>query len=411
LLETLSTPSENLPIMRKTHRLRLLLTAVALAAGSLLASAARAAIGDIYETNDNVILRFAGTPITFAQGLSNPKGLVFDGKGRLYVTEAGRGTVVRFNTPDSAGVTYASGLNSPVGITFDAVGNLFVGESGSGNIIRYSQDGVRTTCATGLGSPAGLAFANNGDLFVSNFEGGAIFRVTPAGTKTTFASGLSFPAGLAFDSAGTLFEADSGTGAIFKFAPDGTKTSFTTGLSRPYGLAFEASGDLIVADNGNGSTFRYSPAGVQSTVFSSNFNTPQFVAIEPAIHQLLNISTRGFVQGGDRLLIAGFVVGGNGPIGTRVMIRALGPSLSTAGITDPLADPALDVRDSSGTLVASNNNWQDATLEQRVLPPFLPTNARESGLQLTLRGGAYTAIVFNADGTTGTALVEVYNLP
>jgi sugar lactone lactonase YvrE len=396
--------------MRKTHRLRLLLTAAALAAGSLFATNAHAAIGDIYETNDGVILRFAGTPITFAQGLSNPKGLVFDGKGRLYVTEAGRGTIVRFNTPDAAGFTFASGLNSPVGIAFDAVGNLFVGESGSGNIIRFALDGGRTTFATGLGSPAGLAFANNGDLFVADFSGGAIYRVTPAGAKTTFATSLNNPAGLAYDTAGNLFVANSGNGTIFKYAPDGTRTSFATGLSRPYGLALEASGNLIVADNGNGSTFRYSPAGVQSTVFSSNFNTPQFVAIEPAIHQLLNISTRGFVQGGDRLLIAGFVVGGNGPLGTRIIIRALGPSLSTAGITDPLADPALEVRDSSGTLVGSNNNWQDATLEQRVIPPFLPTNDREAGLQLTLRGGAYTAIVSNADGTTGTALVEVYNL-
>ncbi len=288
---------------------------------------------------------------------------------------------------------------------------MFVGESGNGNITRFQQDGTRSNFATGLGSPAGLVFANNGDLFVADFAGGVIYRVTPAGVKTAFASGLSFPAGLDFDSSGNLFESDSGTGTIFKFAPDGTKTSFATGLGRPYGLAFEASGNLIVADNGNGSTLRFTPAGVQSTIFSSDFNTPQFVAIEPSIHQLLNISTRGFVQGGDRLLIAGFVVGGGAPVGTRVVIRALGPSLATAGITDPLADPALEVRDSSGTLVASNNNWNDAPIEKRLVPPFQPTNAREAGLALTLRGGAYTAIVSNADGTTGTALVEVYNQP
>ena len=104
-------------------------------------------------------------------------------------------------------------------------------------------------------------------------------------------------------------------------------------------------------------------------------------------------------------------MGGNGPVGTRTIIRALGPSLSTAGITDPLADPALEVRDSSGTLVASNNNWQDAPVAQRAFPPFQPNNALESALHLVLRGGAYTAVVSNADGTTGTALVEVYNLP
>lgn len=411
MLETLSTTFESLPIMRKTHRLRLLLTAAASAAVSLVAIDARASVGDVYETNGTVILRFQATPITFAANLTNPKGLVFDGNGHLFVADAGRGAIIRFNLPDGAGGTYAQSLDSPVGITFDAFGDLFVGESGNGAITRFTQDGGRSIFATGLGNPAGLVFANNGDLFVADFEGGAIYRITPAGAKTTFASGLNLPAGLAFDSAGNLFEADSGTGTIFKFAPNGTKSTFVSGLTRPYGLAFEASGNLVVADNGNGTTYRYTPSGVQSVIFSSEFNTPQFIAVEPSSHRLLNISTRGFVQGGDRLLIAGFVVGGNGPVGTRIIVRALGPSLSTAGITDPLADPALEVRDSSGTLVASNNNWQDAPVAQRAFPPFQPNNALESALHLVLRGGAYTAVVSNADGTTGTALVEVYNLP
>ena len=411
MLETLSPTFENVPTMRKIHRLRLLLTAAAVAAGSLITLNARGGVGDIYETNGTLVLRFQATPITFAQGLSNPKGLVFDGNGHLFVADAGLGSIIRFNTPDGgSGVTYASNLQSPVGITFDAAGDLFVGESASGNIIRFPLNGPRTAFATGLGNPAGLAFATNGDLFVADFNGGAIYRITPAGVKSTFATGLNLPAGIAFDSAGNLFVADSGTGTIFKFTPGGTRTPFTAGLSRPYGIAFEDSGNLIVADNGNGSTLRYTPAGVQTVIFASDFNTPQFVAIEPASHKLLNISTRGFVQGGDRLLIAGFVVGGSSPIGTPVIIRALGPSLSTAGITDPLADPALEVRDSSGALVASNNNWQDAPVAQRVAPPFQPSNALESGLSLNLRGGSYTAIVSNADGTTGTALVEVYNL-
>ena len=71
------------------------------------------------------------------------------------------------------------------------------------------------------------------------------------------------------------------------------------GWSSPYGLAFEASGNLIVADNGNGSTYRFISTGVQTVVFSSDFNTPQFVAIEPASGQLVNFSISGVVQGGD----------------------------------------------------------------------------------------------------------------
>jgi sugar lactone lactonase YvrE len=397
--------------MRKPNRLHLLLTAVALTALPLLAVSGRAAVGDIYETNNGMVLRFQGTsPITFAAGLSSPKGLAFDGNGHLFVADASRGTLVRYTVPDGAGVNFLGGLSSPVGVTFDANGNLFVGLSGNGNIAKVTQDGTLTVFASGLGSPSGLAVANNGNLFVADFAGGIIYQITPAGTKTTFATGLNLPAGLAFNSAGILFVADSGTGTILKFAPDGTRTNFATGLSRPYGLAFEESGSLIVSDNGNGSTFRYTPAGVQSTIFSNDFNTPQFVAIEPAARRLLNISTRGVVQGGDHLLIAGFVVGGNGPVGTSVVVRALGPSLSLAGITDPLPDPAVEVRDSTGALVGSNNNWHDASPAQQVPFGFQPSNDREAALQLTLRGGAYTAIVSNAGGTTGTALIEVYNL-
>jgi len=399
--------------MRKPNCLNLLLTAVALAAMPLLAVSARAAVGDIYETNSGNVLRFQGvnTPATFSTGLANPKGLVYDGNGHLFVADASRGTLVRYTVPDGAGITFAANLNSPVGVAFDANGNLFVGESGNGNITKIIQNGTPSVFASGLGSPAGLAVANNGDLFVADFAGGIVYQITPAGAKTTFATGLSFPAGLAFDSAGNLFAADSGSGSILKFTPGGTRTTFASGLSRPYGLAFEETGNLIVADNGNGSTFRFSPAGAQSTIFSNDFNIPQFVAIEPASRRLLNISTRGVVQGGDHLLIAGFVIGGNGPVGTSVVVRALGPSLSTAGITDPLPDPAVEVRDSSGALVGSNNNWHDASPDQQVPFGFQPTNDREAALKLVLRGGAYTAIVSNAGGTTGIALVEVYNLP
>jgi hypothetical protein len=402
--------------MRKTNRLRLLLTA-ALATGSLLAISARAGVGDIYESNMDQILRMkpvggGGTPSTFAAGLGSPKGLVFDGNGRLFVADAAAGTVSFYTTPDGSSSLYLQGLSSPVGLAFDLTGEfLYISEAGTGNIVKVGNDGTRVNFATGLGAPAGIAFANNGNLFVADFSGGKIYQVTPAGTATTFASSLSFPAGLAFDSTGNLFVADSGSGRILKFAPDGTHTVFASSLDTPYGVAFEGTGNLIVSDNGNGGTFRYTPAGVQSVIFSSDFNTPQFVAIEPAIHQFSNISTRGFIQGGDHILIAGFIITGTGPVGITVVVRAIGPSLP-ASIVDPLPDPVLEVRDSSGALIAMNNDWQDATQGQLVSGTLAPTNVHESALKLTLRGGTYTAIVYGGGNgaTFGTAVVEAYKL-
>ena len=121
--------------MKKPNSLYLLLTAALFAAMPLIAISSRAAVGDIYETNMDLILRMnaaGGTPITFAQGLSNPKGLAFDGNGHLFVANPGTGAILRFNTPDATPVTFAANLNSPVGVTFDAAGNLYVSDAGDG---------------------------------------------------------------------------------------------------------------------------------------------------------------------------------------------------------------------------------------------------------------------------------------
>ena len=399
--------------MTKTTFLRSLLAATTLAAAPFLAINAYGNVGDIFETNEGTILRFTtvgATPATVATGLSNPKGIVFDGLGHFYVADAGRGAILLYTLPGGQGTTYVSGLNSPVGLAFDIAGSLYVGESASGNVIKFAKDGARTTFATGLGAPSGMAFDNSGNFFVADFNGGKIYKFTPAGTQTTFATGLNLPAGLAVDSAGNLFAADSGTGTIFKFAPDGTKSTFVTGLQSPFGLAFEANGNLIVADNEEGSTLRYSPTGGRTVIFSSDFNTPQFVAIEPAPHQLLNISTRGLVQSGDDVLIAGFFVGGTGPVGTSIMVRALGPSLSPFGIANALPDPVLELRDASGTLIGSNNNWKDSQEAAITLTGLAPKNDLESGILTSLNGGSFTAIVRSATAATGPAVVEVYNL-
>lgn len=389
------------------------LLAAGLLAAPFLTVSANAAVGDILETNEGNILRFrlgGGTPSTFATGFTNPKGLVFDGNGHLYVADPGKNAIIIFTVPDASGSTFATNLSSPTGVALDVAGSLYVSESGTGNILKFASDGTKTTFATNTGASAGLAFDKSGNLFSADFNGGKIYKFAPDGTKTTFASGLSFPAGLAVDAAGNLFAADSGSGSIFKFAPDGTKTTFATGIGRPYGIAFDSDGNLIVADNENGATLRYSPAGVKSTVFQSNFNTPQFVAVEPAQHHLLNISTRGFVQGGNDVLIAGFIVGGNGPVGTSVVLRALGPSLVSFGITNPLPDPVLELRDASGTLLASNNDWRDSQVAAITATGLNPPNDRESAILATLNGGAYTAILGSATGAPGTAVVEVYHL-
>jgi len=135
---------------------------------------------------------------------------------------------------------------------------------------------------------------------------------------------------------------------------------------------------------------------------------------EPADSRLANISTRGFVDTGDNVMIGGLIVGGGSPSSTAtVVVRALGPSIP---LTDALANPTVELRDENGTAVAFNDDWktrsdgtsQQAEIEATAIPP---SNDLESAFVKTLSPGSYTAILRGKDNTTGIGLVEVYHLP
>jgi hypothetical protein len=128
--------------------------------------------------------------------------------------------------------------------------------------------------------------------------------------------------------------------------------------------------------------------------------------------RLGNISSRGFVDTGDNVMIGGFIVGGGSGDSARVLVRALGPSVPVAGA---LGDPTLELHDGSGTTIATNDNWktrsdgvsQQAEIEATTIPP---TNDLESAIVQTLPPGNYTAIVRGKNNSNGVGLVEVYNL-
>jgi hypothetical protein len=120
--------------------------------------------------------------------------------------------------------------------------------------------------------------------------------------------------------------------------------------------------------------------------------------------RLANISTRGRVGTNDNVLIAGFVVA-DAP--KRVLIRALGPSLPLA---DTLADPVMTLHDNSGAVIASNNNWRDTQPQEIAATGISPSRDSEAAILVTLSPGAFTAIVSGAGGSSGGALVEVYDL-
>src|SRR4029077_16155366 len=140
--------------------------------------------------------------------------------------------------------------------------------------------------------------------------------------------------------------------------------------------------------------------------------------LTPAPNSLLgNISTRSFVRTGDNVMIGGVIVQGTQP--RRVIVRAIGPELTQYGVPNPLADPTLEMHDSTGALIASNNDWQHTIIGGIITSDQVrdiqnsghaPGDPRESAIIANLPPGNYTGIVRGVNNTTGVALVEVYDL-
>jgi hypothetical protein len=107
-------------------------------------------------------------------------------------------------------------------------------------------------------------------------------------------------------------------------------------------------------------------------------------------------------------MIGGFILGGRAP--TKIIVRAIGPSLTALGVSGALQDPMLELHDSDGSLIFSNDNWRSDQEGQIVASTIPPSDDKESAIVATLPPGAYTAVVRSSDDTSGVALVEVYNL-
>jgi hypothetical protein len=130
--------------------------------------------------------------------------------------------------------------------------------------------------------------------------------------------------------------------------------------------------------------------------------------------RLVNASTRAFVGAGENVLIPGFVVGGEGAL--RVLLRAVGPTLATFGVTGALANPVITLY-RAGTAIAANDDWSTSANAAEISAAgaavgafALPAGSRDAVILTTLSPGAYTGIV-SGGGASGTALVELYSVP
>jgi hypothetical protein len=137
----------------------------------------------------------------------------------------------------------------------------------------------------------------------------------------------------------------------------------------------------------------------------------QYTATRP---RLINVSARTAVGTGESVLVAGFVIGGSTPV--KLLIRGVGPTLSTFSVGGVLANPKLQVFKSGGVKLAENDDWSGAAELKAAFKAvsafgFSSETSKDAALIVTLEPGSYSAQVSGVNETTGVALVEVYELP
>ena len=167
--------------------------------------------------------------------------------------------------------------------------------------------------------------------------------------------------------------------------------------------------------------------GAYTAIVRGNGNTSGVALVEVydlnqgVDSKLANLSTRAFVSTGDNIVIAGFLLSGEanginglgGPDDDRVIVRGIGPSLAPAifPASAVLANPTLELRDTNGTLILANNDWQDnaAQAAEIIAAGLAPTNDLESAIAATLPPGLYTALLSGLNNGTGIGVVEIYD--
>lgn len=416
------------------------------------------AAGNVFVTGINTLLKYSSTGAflgAFGNFPSNiPQQLAFDSAGNLFVSA---GNTVFKITPAGVQTGFLTGLNDATGIAFDAAGNLFVGTNGDKRILKITPTGGGTIVANGIDVPYRMACDSSGNVLVSSYLNGAskVLKFSPTGETGQLAT-LAFPGGVGFEQpsgvplnistrmrvqtgdkvliAGFIVTGTGGKRVLIRgIGPSLGAVGIAGALQDPVIELRNSAGGFI---NGNDNWRSQQQVEIQATGIppSDDRESALLITLGPGSYtaiqkgkndttgigvievydldpaapaQLSNLSTRGFIETGENVMIGGFIAGGNG---TEVIVRAIGPSLTSLGIGGALSDPVLSLRNAQGVAVAGNDDWHDTQPEIIQSTGIAPSHALESALVTTLPNGSYTAIVSGFQGATGVGVIEIYNL-
>lgn len=402
-----------------------------------------------------------------ASGLGSVAALACDGAGNLYAADNSTHAIYRF-TPAGEKTLFFSGLGDVRSLAFDRAGNLLVVDRSARAVFRLSAEGTLTTFSAGYVEPISICVNNLGEIFVGDRDphtvsnrahSGRVYKVSPSGAKTQFLDIEDSPVLLAFAPHPVVVPVNLSTRAnvgteqsvlisglivsgpapkkvvIRGIGPSLARAGVATPLLDPVLELHDGTGALIAKndnwrdifdpeigwsgvapeDNREAALVRVLPPGTYTAVLSGKGDAVgtgllEVYDLDPtATVKLANVSSRSVMNDADAVMIAGFMLSG-GTTSCDVAIRAIGPSLVDAGITRPLADPTLELRDAEGQLIASNDDWQQTQEVELRAAGLAPRDATEAAIIQNLSAGIYTAVVRSKAGSTGVGVVEVYHL-
>lgn len=383
----------------------------------------------------SVLVAFAA----IATGRAETIVALTSGKRLLFFDSATPGTVTKTITISTVGNEALTAIDFR-----PATGNLYAfGASGRFYILNLTTGAASVPPAVPVAVPGtsfDIDFNPTADVVRVTSDADFNFRFNPddgtivqQDTLLTYAAGDAHAAGTPtivgsaytnnFAGAGAtvLYDIDSGfdtlaiqnppnAGTLNTVGPLGVNTSDQVGfdISQGTGVAYAS---LTVG--GTAGLYTISLANGAATLVGNIGNASSLagetiidIAV-PTATRLLNISSRGRVGTGDDVLIGGFINRGGG----RVVLRAIGPSLSAFGVTNPLPDPVLTLKDVNGNTLATNDDWQSNQGAEITAAGLAPTNSLESAILTSLPAGNYSGVVSGKGSATGVALVEIYQLP